>query len=137
MGKFKTLQEAATKILAAGKFKAASTMNGWKKGDIVLISNAFVSNPYVQVVRMDTGGAYNLTLAQIDTYVDSRADLEEEGKKLVEALDINKAKLKYLDETKQDIFDETEFKVWNTLQLLKGKKNDLDKAKAIAALINS
>lgn len=136
MAKFKNLSDAAKSILAAGKFKALSTAGCWQKGAIVKITNAFVSGSYVQITH-ESGGAYNLTLAQFEGCVETKEDLKNEVAYLESRIEEYKSKLAYLNETKQDTFDETEFKVWNTLQLLKGKKNDLEKAKAIAALINS
>ena len=46
-------------------------------------------------------------------------------------------KIKYMDETGTDTFDENEFKVYQTLTIIeKGNLSKLDKARAIAALLN-
>ena len=46
-------------------------------------------------------------------------------------------RIKYMDETGTDTFDENEFKAYQTLTIIeKGNLSKLDKAKAIAALLN-
>jgi ribosomal protein L21E len=46
-------------------------------------------------------------------------------------------KIKYMDETGTDTFDENEFKAYQTLTIIeKGNLSKLDKARAIAALLN-
>lgn len=73
-----------------------------------------------------------LSLSNLD-----KKGLQEEVDRLEIEIQLTKAKIEYLKATKQEEFDETEFKVWNTLQTLKTKKTDIEKAKIIAELINN
>ena len=57
-------------------------------------------------------------------------------KKLLAELSEIEAKLDYMDKTKSEVFDYTEFKVYNTLQVLSCEEcDDLTKAREIAKLI--
>jgi hypothetical protein len=52
-------------------------------------------------------------------------------------IDELQSKINYMDETGNDMFDENEFKAYQTLTIIeKGNLSKLDKARAIAALLN-
>ena len=62
-----------------------------------------------------------------------KAEMEKQSGLIAEL----NAKIKYMDEIKSDTFDENEFKAYQTLTIIeKGSLSKLEKAKAIAALIN-
>lgn len=138
MAKFKTLADLVTAMNNGSPLKAAVTMGMWKKGDKIVVqqSTAYINGQYAYVVAAN-GQGYNLTLSQVDNLTETKEEIQKTITSLEESIKLQKAKLKYLESTKQDNFEDTEFKVWNTLQLIKGKTSDLEKAKAIAALINS
>lgn len=142
MGKFKTKQEALDWVKSGKKIRMTGNLTGQLSNGSIVYSGVnshlnYINGAYIYFYT-ETGAAYNLTLSQFEPYSESKEDLEKDIISLESDLVLVKAKLAYLVETKQDVFDETEFKVWNTLQVLKqGKKSDLDKAKAIAKLIKS
>lgn len=139
MAKYKTIKEAQKAVSSAGKFLAATTINGWKAGDILNITNpgyqAQSGASYIYVI-LENGAAYNLTLQQIDVLVQNKEQLLEEIRKAELVIAIVTSKIKYMETAGTEEFDENEFKVWNTLQVLKTKKTDFEKAKEIAKLIN-
>jgi hypothetical protein len=139
MAKFKNVTELVQAINSGTPLKATVAIGIWKKGDKVVLQQgtAYVNGAYAYGVANGTGQGYNFSVTQLEGATQSKEELTKEIISLEEQIKISKAKLKYMEETKQEIFEETEFKVWNTLQLMKGKKTDLEKAKAIAALINS
>jgi hypothetical protein len=139
MAKYKTVEEARSAIAKASKFKAATTINGWKKGDIVDIINPgqqHTSGGALIYVIISNGQAYNINLTQVDVLIQTKEQLLEDIKVAETLIAIATSKIKYMEFAGTEEFDENEFKVWNTLQVLKTKKTDFEKAKEIAKLIN-
>jgi len=138
MSKFKNASEIVEAVSRGAKLKILSgNFGGRKKGDLFYPDKgtAFLSGVYAQ---FQIGGvSYNFSVANVELAVVTVGDLNADIHEAEETIATAKAKIKYLEQSGSQEFDETEFKVWNTLQLLKGKKNDLEKAKAIAALINA
>lgn len=138
MAKFKSLQELSDYLNKGGKVRSLNNNSGVSRGGIITCQKdaCYVNGSYVYAV-LANGQVYSWTLASVEKVMETKIDLEETVRQLTQEIQTIESKLKYLSETKQDTFDETEFKVWNTLQVLKGKKNDIEKAKVIAQLINS
>ncbi len=138
MGHYKSPQEAANAFNLGVKIKATVTVGMWKKGAEIIINpgSAIVSGQYVNVITAN-GSTYNLALNQFEGGAVTKEELHSQIGIRKSEIVVLESKLEYLTKTGQDNFDDTEFKVWNTLQVIKGKKSDLEKSKAIAALINS
>lgn len=138
MAKYKSAAEAVKDINSRKKVKIVGNKagHGFSMGVLTDIANCIQSGSNV-CVYLVTGTAYTVQLADIEPVsAETKAEIQENIKKLEAEIAINKSKLKFIEETGSEVFDETEFKVFQTLQTLKGKKSDIEKAKAIAKLIN-
>lgn len=88
-------------------------------------------------IRNSNGVSVNVYLTDIALVEETLDELVAEITMMEKSIALIQGKINYLKETGSSLFDETEFKVWNTLQILKTKKTDIEKAKVIAQLINS
>lgn len=69
--------------------------------------------------------------------VELKKELVDKTKSIKEQIANLEIRLKFMNENKLDNFDETEFKAYKVLQLLKDKKlSDIERAKLIASLVN-
>ena len=134
--KNKTAQEVIA-LIKGKKVKVVSTASGHGKpeGTIITVKTAVVYNNGQNNAIIVNNGAWMFTTDIAFPEV-SKAELEEELKNIKKAEKEVKEKLDYLKATKQNTFDETQYKVYNTLQVLKSKNSDVEKAKVIAELIN-
>lgn len=110
--------------------------NGYAKGDLVTV--VYKQNGTIQIKHLDNPhiGNINVYLSNLDFYLQSKTQIEEEITKAKAIITEGEAKLQWMKDTKNEEFDEDEFKVWSTLQILAKKGvTDVEKAKAIAALI--
>jgi hypothetical protein len=127
-----------TKLIKGKKVRIVSSLSGHGYGPIgsvILVKTTTVYNHGgCQAITMNGKGWINIL--DIELIALTKEELESELKELKDQQTLIENKLKYIKATKSESFDETEFKIYNTLQLLKGSKSDLDKAKAIAQLIN-
>lgn len=65
-------------------------------------------------------------------------DFENDNKELQKQIDENNLKISFMRESGLEEYDDTQIKVYKTLQLLKKKDlNDVEKSKLIAKLINN
>lgn len=65
-------------------------------------------------------------------------DFENDNKELQKQIDENNLKIQFMKESGLEEYDDTQIKVYKTLQLLKKKDlNDVEKSKLIAKLINN
>lgn len=139
MAKFKTLQDIVNHINGnKGKLRMAKTEGVWKKGDMLQFNagTAYVSGAQVYANLSSNNAAYVLTCASVETSIQTKQEIEDELAAKKVDISILESKLKYIEETGVDAFDETEFKVWNTLTVVDNKKlSKLEKARAIAQLI--
>ena len=88
----------------------------------------------------NTGGTNTINYNQLD--IDNNIDdqiknVKEEISKLEKELETLNDKKTFMTKNKLSEWDENQFKVYQTLQLLKSKKSDIDKAKIIAELIKN
>jgi len=147
--KFKNLQELADHLNSNGKIKVIGAGAGWAIGTegFGATTNGYASyvngsmvQAYVTLVKGSTTVvSYTWSLNQVG-YADpiTKLELEQDLVILEEQIRLVNVKLAYMKETGAEEFDENEFKVFNTLSILDEKKlSKLDKAKAIAALINN
>ena len=106
---------------------------GYKKGDIVVISN--FQNNFVIINFLNSRRQISVGLDDIESNITIKSEIEDKIKNLQSEIDIEKDKLTWMKATKNDIYDEVEYKVWTVLQTLNSKSSDADKAKVIAELI--
>lgn len=142
MAKFKTKEEALKYIQSGKKIKMIQNLGGQFPAGSTHSCGSYGPNCYISgsnIYFMNSGGAaVNLLLSYFEGFAESKEDLEKEVLGLEAQVALTKDKIAYLEETKQTDFDNTEFKVWRTLKIINKKGvNDLDKAKAIATLINN
>lgn len=64
-------------------------------------------------------------------------DIKKRAKRLDEEFAETENKIAFMSANNLEEYDDNQFKVYQTLQVLKGKKTDIEKAKIIASLINS
>lgn len=86
-------------------------------------------------VQYSTYGPISMTTADVEVSSQSKADVETELKLAEELVKTSKAKIKWMEETKSEVYDEDEFKVWQVLSTLDAKSSKIDKVRAIAAII--
>lgn len=106
-----------------------------KAGDTAEVS--FITGATIVQVDVPNYGAVNLNNMDIEKAYFSKAELEKQVVDAELLVKIAKDKLAWLKETKSEIFDEDEFKVWQVLKTLDSKTTLMQKTKAIAALIKS
>lgn len=109
---------------------------GYSKGDPVQI--VFLQHNNIQFKRMGDPLSQQLgcQISQLDFYTQKKDQIEASIKEHELEIEKAKAKLKWMVATNSEEYDEDEFKVWHTLEIIEDPKtNKTDKAKAIAALI--
>lgn len=122
-----------------------------KVGDIVrLNSDKYAINGYFRGIKVNVTykngntiniqqGAYSaiaVTCADVDAGPQSREDIEKEVKEAEVIVAQGKDKLKWMEETSSEVYDEKEFKVWQILGTIENKKTSkIEKARAIAAIV--
>lgn len=106
-----------------------------KAGDTAEVS--FITGATIVQVDVPNYGAVNLNNMDIEKAYFSKAELEKQVVDAELLVKIAKDKLAWLKETKSEMFDEDEFKVWQVLKTLDSKTTLMQKTKAIAALIKS
>lgn len=108
--------------------------NGYPKGTIVTVQ-AIHGMGNIHVTG-ESGNLIGVPLNALESLVQTQQEFEEQlleyEAKIVEI----KSKLAWMKKVKVDVYDETEFKVWQTLETLDSKATQIQKMKAIAALIN-
>lgn len=100
-------------------------------GTIIILGMA-LGNGFFQVPDRGT----NINPSDIEPALKTKEDFEKELASLEAKTEAARQRVAFMKKTKSDTFDETEFKVYQALQEIKGKGSDLAKAKAIAKLIN-
>ena len=143
--KFTTLQEMMSWLNAGNKVISLTASSGMPVGEEVGLVPNFTcylngTQLYVSVVRANgVVNNFNWNVNYVGYYSASTlSEIQEELKEAKEVVDLLTAKIAYMKETGAEEFDENEFKVFNTLSILDEKKlSKLEKAKAIAALINN
>lgn len=109
--------------------------HGFKTGSTVLVNNSSKRTDANGCKSVTVNGSWMYT-SEIELMETSIEELENSLKDLqIQQAEVE-SKIAYLKKTGQSNFDETEFKIWNTLQTLKTKKSDVEKAKIIAKLIS-
>ena len=122
-------------------------LNNWNidVGDTVVV-NSISYDGYYNVQKNDcTPGLYRVSNAALAKNTGGkRVQLQNQIKKAEEKVKQTKAfieetktKIAFMDETGSDVFNENEFKAYQTLTIIeKGDLSKMEKAKAIAALID-
>jgi len=122
-------------------------LNNWNigVGDTVVVHSISYDGHY-NVQKTDrTQGSYRVSNAAIAKYTGGkRVQLQDQIKKAEERIKQQKAfieetktKIAFMDETGSETFNENEFKAYQTLTIIeKGDLSKMEKAKAIAALID-
>lgn len=114
----------------------SSYSNTVRKGTILTVQNSFKSGgqegfyAIVEGVRRHWFPNY-----EFDRVPVTPEAIKNEIKKKTEEIAELQAKLHYLVSNRIDFYDEEQFKVFRTLQILKTKKKDVEKVKIIAELI--
>lgn len=86
-------------------------------------------------VRLNNSGAY-INFTEFTAEPVTRKEIAAEVTELEIKISDLKSKVEFMDAQKLDSFDDNKFKVFAVLQELKTSSSDIDKAKAIAKLIN-
>lgn len=123
----KDLKVGMTVILIDNAYRSY----GLSKGDTVEISHLNGASIIVQ----SPNGSVNVRISSISIYPITRENLLEEIKEAEEKVQAAKDKIKWMEETKSEEYDENEYKVWEILGALDGRSSRVVKAKKIAALI--
>lgn len=138
-------------IKKGDNFKIISSLGGHNYGPIGTICTADISytfNTRSNSINALTKGknsiyAYQFILVTInkqeiqEDIVQLKQELIDKTKSIKEQIADLEVKLKFMNENKLDDFNETEFKAYKVLQLLKDKKlSDIERAKLIASLVN-
>jgi len=130
----------ASDIKVGGTYKIKSDQwnaYGYAAGDLVVVTHYQKGqNPTIR--HQDNGVAQQISvyISSLDFYQQTKTQLEKviEESRIIIADAENK--LKWMKDTGNEEFDEDEYKVWHTLQIIAKKGvSDVEKAKAIAALI--
>ena len=74
-------------------------------------------------------------ISELDWLTLSKKIIEQEIADCKASIAENESKLKWMKDTKSEIFDESEFKVWQVLSALDSKSSKIEKTRAIAKLI--
>ena len=111
---------------------------GLTKGDQVEITYIQGSSIQCRRPKDPTAQQLSIQISQLDFYTQSKTQIEAQIKEAQAAIEIAKGKLKWMQETNSEEFDEDEFKVWHTLTMLEDTNTTkVQKAKAIAQLIKN
>ena len=133
------------KVLITDKFpQYILQAAGLKVGDSIIVDSISYDGHYS--VRVPNKGTYRVPIAALTKFVEGgkRVQLLEHIRKAEEKIKQTKAfieetktKIAFMDETGSDVFNENEFKAYQTLTIIeKGDLTKMEKAKAIAALID-
>jgi hypothetical protein len=126
--------EDVKNLKAGDKVRTILQVGGIKKGEKFEFSYAMPSGNTIYAYTT-TGNAFLPTqIEKININItELAAELETKEREII----LIKSQIAYMQENKLETFDTNEFKVWNTLNVMEDKKmSKLDKAKAIAAMIN-
>jgi hypothetical protein len=138
--------EDGEKVTITDKFPQY-IMKSWglKEGDAVQIAGISYDGHY-NVRQLNGGSSTRVPIAALCKFVGGgkRTQLLEYIKKAEEKIEQTKAfiketkaKIAFMDETGSDTYNENEFKAYQTLTIIeKGDLSKMDKAKAIAALLD-
>lgn len=110
--------------------------HGYSKGDVVTV--VYLQGGSIQVKHANNPNAQQIALyvSHLDFYMITKDQIQKSIDDAKATILENEAKLNWLKQTKNEEFDEDEFKVWHTLQIIKDPATtDEMKAKAIASLI--
>lgn len=108
---------------------------GYAKGESVVVTYKYGNSVNVQdtnYLKQQIG----ITLADLVPKVTSKAEIQSSIADLKSQIAGYEKQLKWLEQTGAEEYNETEFKVWSTLQTLNSDSTDIDKAKVIAKLID-
>lgn len=109
---------------------------GYSKGDPVQIVYLQGNNIQIKDPSNLHSQQLGVQVSQLDFYLQSKTQIESNIAAAKATIQREEEKLKWMVATNNEEFDEDEFKVWSTLQLFKDTNmSDIDKAKAIAAMI--
>ncbi len=113
--------------------------------EVISIGKSYC-NPYYEV-RLPNGKSVSMASNQLDKEAarSNRERFEEQIEKAEAKIEATKAfisemksKIEFMDEIKSDVFDENEFKAYQTLTIIEQSgMSKLEKAKAIAQLISN
>jgi hydroxymethylpyrimidine pyrophosphatase-like HAD family hydrolase len=111
---------------------------GYSKGDAVQIVYLAGNNIQIKDPANPHSQQCAVQVSQLDFYLQSKEQIESNIATAKALIKREEDKLLWMQATNNEEFDEDEFKVWSTLQVFKDTKmTDVDKAKAIAAMIKS
>lgn len=125
LNEFKSLKPGA-------KLRVISRLSGhgFEIGEIITYDRKESSSSFYS-------GQWYVRAEEVELALKDKESIKHEIDVLKIAIKQLQSELDYLEEVKSDIYDPTEFKVYQTLKVLNGKKlSEIDKAKAIAKLIN-
>ncbi len=123
------------------KFKLKTdrfTSYGYSKGDTVEVT--YSQNNQINISGATTSSSsqcISVNVNDLEVVIQTKVQIQEEIDAAEQVIADNKAKLKWMKDTKNDIYDEDEFKVWQVLETLDSNSSQAAKAKAIAQLIKN
>lgn len=125
LNEFKSLKPG-TKLRVISRLSG----HGFEIGEIITYDRKASSSSFYS-------GQWSVRAEEVELALKDKESIKTEIDGLKVAIKQLQAELDYLEEIKSDTYDPTEFKVYQTLKVLNGKKlSEIDKAKAIAKLIN-
>lgn len=130
----------ASDIKVGGLYKIKSDQwaaYGYANGDVVTVTHYQKGqNPTIKHHENAVAQQIGIYISALDFYQQTKTQLEKAIDEARIIIADAENKLKWMKDTGNEEFDEDEYKVWHTLQILAKKGvTDIEKAKAIAALI--
>jgi len=128
-----------------------SEKTNWVKGDVVELTqmnNGIQPGTFIVARGATKAAGHNLSVYRtgesgqtISLYTDyivagqaTVEDFENKVKELETEIRIVKSKVKWMSENSVEKYDELQFKIWNTLQIVKDEKDSVKAAKLISEL---
>lgn len=107
--------------------------HGSSIGDIVTITR--ISYPSIWC-KTSSGQIWTYNRNDLKIAACSKKDLESNIKEFEAEIKAAKLKIKFIEDTGSEEFDEDEFKIYNALTVLDGAKSKIEKARILKDIIN-
>jgi len=135
------MAKLAAKDIAIGmklKMKNSSWVgHGFPQGTMIEVMQ-IQSAQQILIRNINTGQQTWVNVGALERCTQTVEDIENDVKKYEAKVKEAKAKLDWMKKVNADIYDETEFKVFSTLEALDNKNlSSTEKTKIIASLINN
>lgn len=107
---------------------------GYQEGDVVRVTYKNGASVTIKD-KEETMQQLSVPVSHLSPYTSTKESIERQLAEYKEKQAECEARLKWMKETKTEVYDEDEFKVWQVLSTLDGKASKLEKTRAIAKLL--